>query len=98
MTCRYSPAARSDLRSIWRYTARTWTISQANEYLAVISTACDRVAAGSLSGRSAENYRVGYMMISIGSHFVFYKQSADGGIDIIRVLHRRMDLSSRLSD
>jgi len=38
------------------------------------------------------------MMISVGSHFVFYKQAADGGIDVIRVLHQRMDLLSRLSN
>ena len=98
MTCRYSPAARSDLRSIWRYTARNWTISQADEYLAAIRAECDRAASGFISGRSAEQYRVGYMMISVGSHFVFYKQAVDGGIDVIRVLHQRMDLLSRLSN
>ncbi len=98
MTCRYSPAARSDLRSIWRYTARNWSISQANEYLAAVGIACEKLGAGDIKGRSAEHYRAGYMKITVGSHFVFYKQAPDGGIDVIRVLHQRMDLSSRLSN
>jgi plasmid stabilization system protein ParE len=36
-------------------------------------------------------------MASVGSHYVFYKPSRDGGIDVIRVLHQRMDIRSRLA-
>jgi plasmid stabilization system protein ParE len=36
-------------------------------------------------------------MVSVGSHYVFYKPSQDGGLDVIRILHQRMEIRSRLS-
>ena len=36
-------------------------------------------------------------MASVGSHYVFYKPSQDGVLDVIRILHQRMDIRSRLS-
>jgi plasmid stabilization system protein ParE len=30
-------------------------------------------------------------MYPSGSHVLFYRQMADGGVDIVRILHERMD-------
>ena len=32
-----------------------------------------------------------------GSHFVFYRQLANKNVQIVRVLHGRMDIETRLS-
>ena len=35
-------------------------------------------------------------MAPAGSHYVFYKSSDDGAIQIVRILHQRMNIRSRL--
>jgi toxin ParE1/3/4 len=97
MTYRLSPAARADLRSIWLYTDEIWGREQADRYIMSIEAACKSVADRQAKGRSADHFRQGYRMASVGSHYVFYKPSRDGGIDVIRVLHQRMNIRSRLA-
>jgi toxin ParE1/3/4 len=97
MTYRFSPAARADLRSIWLYTDDIWGRDQADRYILSIETACESLVAGQTQGRPADRFRQGYRMASVGSHYVFYKPSQDGGLDVIRILHQRMDIRSRLS-
>jgi len=41
-------------------------------------------------GREGSDIRSGYYKISCGSHFLFYRITAEG-IDIVRILHERMD-------
>jgi toxin ParE1/3/4 len=96
MSYRLSPAARADLRSIWLYTDETWSRGQADRYIVSIETVCENLAAGQEQGRSADHFRKGYRMAPAGSHFVFYKSSDDGGIQIMRILHQRMNIRSRL--
>lgn len=45
-----SPAARSDLGSIWDYTAENWGIEQADRYILGIRNACEALAAGDRKG------------------------------------------------
>ena len=93
-----SPAARSDLRGIWLYTAETWSTDQADRYLTMIEDCFRRLASRDVSGRSASQYRPGYMRFAIGWHFIFYKSAAGGAIEVMRVLHQRMNHSSHLKD
>ena len=46
-------------------------------------------------GRSIDAVRLGYFKFPVASHVVFYRQNADG-IDVIRILHKRMDLERQL--
>ena len=98
MNYRLSPAARADLRSIWTYTAEAWGSSQADHYILSIESACENLALERVRGRSADRYRRGYMSFAVGSHFVFYKALDRGSIAVIRILHQRMDIHSRLLD
>ncbi len=94
---RLSPSARADLREIWFYTSDTWSETQADRYLAQIESTCVKLAAGELIGRQAGEFRRGYFKIAVGSHFVFYKiVEPDKQIDVMRVLHQKMNLSARL--
>jgi hypothetical protein len=40
----------------------------------------------------------GYLKQTAGSHVVFYRRLSDELIEIVRILHRHMDIESRLSD
>jgi len=35
-------------------------------------------------------------MQTVGSHFIFYTATEDGLIQVIRILHQRMDVASHL--
>lgn len=92
---RLTPAARLDLSSIWDFTQERWDVSQAGIYLTEIRAGIERVASDPHRGRSCDEIRGGYRRYSIGSHLLFYVESADG-VDIIRILHQRMDPTRHL--
>ncbi|MGH7065689.1 MAG: type II toxin-antitoxin system RelE/ParE family toxin [Stellaceae bacterium] len=91
-----SPAARADLAEIWGYTAGRWGNLQAERYVLAIGNACESLADGRRKGRPIDNVRPGYFKIAVGSHFLFYRVADTGEIDIVRILHQRMDVESRL--
>lgn len=92
---RLTPAAQRDLSSIWDYTEERWDIWQAERYVREIQSAIERVAADPRRGRNVEEIRSGYLRYGIGRHQLFYVER-DGGIDVIRILHQRMDPTRHL--
>lgn len=88
---RLTPAAQRDLSSIWDYTAGRWDLRQAETYIGEIRAAIERVADDFRRGSACDDIRDGYLRYSIGSHLLFYRQRRRGGVDIIRILHQRMD-------
>ncbi|MEE7465135.1 plasmid stabilization protein ParE [Methylobacterium fujisawaense] len=91
---RFTPLARSDLEEIWRYTVGQWSADQADRYHQDIVNAATELANGAKIGRAVE-VRAGYLKYRVGSHFIFYRRT-DAGIDVIRVLHQRMDTDSHI--
>lgn len=89
--------AKQDLRSIGRYTQTTWGREQRNTYLAKIDAAFNLLADEPQLGKSCDDLRVGYRKYPVGKHLIFYRQSADR-IEIIRILHQRMDIEARFDD
>lgn len=89
-----SPLAEADLEDIWLYTLRAWSLEQADDYHTGMVEAFAGLAAGTKIGRPVD-VREGYFKYAVGSHFVFYRQS-DSSLDVIRVLHQRMDTSAHL--
>lgn len=92
---RLTPAAQRDLSSIWDFTQERWDVRQAEKYIREIQDAIERVAADPDRGRARDEIREGYRSYAIGSHAVFYIPTSDC-VDIIRVLHQRMDTSRHL--
>jgi toxin ParE1/3/4 len=91
-----SPLAESDPEEIWLYTFRNWSVEQADRYQNQIIAAIEGMADGSKTGQPVP-VRKGYYKYRAGSHFVFYRVS-DASLDVIRILHQRMDIASRLQD
>ena len=92
---RLTPAAQRDLSSIWDYTAERWDPRQAETYVREIQAAIERVAVDPSRGRSVEEIRERYRRYPVGSHLLFYVPRGPG-VDIIRILHQRMDPSLHL--
>jgi toxin ParE1/3/4 len=94
---RLSALARQDLLSIGRYTQTTWGLDQRNRYLAKLDEAFHLLTTTPQLGKACDEIRVGYRKYHIGRHLVFYRHSPEG-LEVIRVLHERMDIESHLDE
>jgi toxin ParE1/3/4 len=97
MTGRFvlSPRAQTDLDEIWDYTADRWGLDQAETHTRALWQRIEQVAARPAMGQDASDIRAGYYKISCGSQFLFYRLIAEG-IDIVRILHGRMDFERHI--
>ena len=93
-----SPAAQKDLSEIWDYSAQNWGTEQANRYVLGIRYSCEALAAGRERGRPIDEIRPGYRKLAVQSHFLCYRITNAGLIDVVRILHQRMDVVARLKD
>jgi toxin ParE1/3/4 len=89
--------ALTDLQEIGRYTQKHWGLDQRNKYLAMLDSCFHQLAESPSRGRDCSDIRQGYRKINVGSHVVFYRQQQSEVIEIVRVLHGRMDVEVQLS-
>lgn len=90
--------AKFDLKEIGRYTQKTWGRDQRNHYLRMLDIYFQQLAANPLIGNDCSEIRPGYLKFNAGSHVIFYRQKFDDLIEIVRILHGRMDIEARLSE
>lgn len=90
-----TPAAQQDLSQIWDFTQERWDAGQAERYIGEIRAAIERIAADPQRGRACDEIREGYRRYGIGSHLVFYVETADS-VDVVRILHQRIDPTRHL--
>jgi len=92
---RLSPLAQSDLGSIWEYSAAHWGVDQAESYVRELERAVEAVANNPRLGRACDEIRSGYFKRAAGSHVLFYRLTGES-VEIIRILHQRMDFDRHL--
>jgi len=90
-----SPLARADLDHIWEHTSKRSDDDQAETSLRMIRAAIDAVAAYPKLGRQHDEVLAGYRRHRASSHLIFYRE-ASSAIDIVRVLHEKMDIGLHL--
>jgi len=90
--------ALSDLLEIGRYTQKQWGTEQRNTYLKILDDCFHQLATNPSKGKDCSEIREGYRKSKAGSHIVFYRQSQNHKIEIVRILHERMDYETKLSD
>ncbi len=99
MRIKISVEAEIDIENIWLYTFQTWSIEQADRYYNLILDEIEYLAANPHSGKNYAHIRNGYYCSKVKSHLIFYKlNTKENALEIIRVLHQRMDIENRLSD
>jgi toxin ParE1/3/4 len=94
---RLTNEAMCDLQEIGRYTRNHWGQEQRNRYLTLLDAAFHQLASRPDKGKDCSNIKDGYRKFNVGSHVVFYHRINSDMIEIVRVLHSRMDTTSRLS-
>lgn len=86
-----------DLEAIWLYTAEHWSIDQADRYLGLLFDEIEHLAGSPESGLDRSHVRKGYRCSQVKSHVIYYRPSTTGtGIEVIRILHQRMDVEHGL--
>jgi toxin ParE1/3/4 len=93
---RLSSKAAADLSGIWDYTARQWNPDQADRYIRAIRDACEALANGRQQGQDASHVRTGYRKQVAGMHMLYFRATRDEDIEIVRILHQRMDVARHL--
>ncbi|MGK2901670.1 MAG: type II toxin-antitoxin system RelE/ParE family toxin [Mycobacterium sp.] len=91
-----SPAAVADLEQIWDYTCDRWGDDQAEEYVREIQRAIERVVDNPTIGRACDEVRPGYRKHAVVSHTLYCRDASVDVIDVVRILHQRMDVDRHL--
>ena len=92
-----SKKAIADLEDIWLYTVEKWSVEQADRYYNLIFDEINYICKHNKAGKQMEHVRTSYRASKVKSHLIFYKILPDK-IQIIRILHERMDIENRLND
>lgn len=90
-------AAVRDLEDIWTFTKKTWTEQQADRYYQLIVDEIQFIVKNPYLGIQYEKIRAGYRASKVKSHLIFYRFQ-DDHVEIIRILHVRMNLPDHLLD
>ena len=85
-----------DIEKIWLYTYENWSLEQADRYYNLILDEIEFIAENFESGKSIDYIKVGYIASMVKSHIIFYKKSKGNIVEIIRVLHQKMDIENRI--
>lgn len=93
-----SPKAKMDLIGIWEFMKKNWSVQQADNYYQIIVDRFLEISSRPELGKSYDDLRLGYRAINVKSHIIFYKTTQHNSVEIIRILHQRMDYKSRIGD
>ncbi len=91
----FAEIARSDLKSIRRYSQRTWGLERTVQYIAALRDTMKGLVAGTVVSRERDDLRPGLHMATSGRHCVFFEADRSR-ILVVRVLHDRMDYGRHL--
>jgi toxin ParE1/3/4 len=93
-----SEKANQDIEKIWLYTYENWSLEQADRYYNLILDEVEFIAENFESGKSVDYIKKGYRTSLVKSHIIFYKKSKSNIVEIIRVLHQKMDIENRINE
>jgi toxin ParE1/3/4 len=93
----WAPAAKADLREIWRYFARVASREVADSLLGDLQQAGERARQRPLAWRARNELMPGLRSILVHPYALFYRVKGDT-IEVVRVLHQRRNIAAVLSD
>jgi len=97
MGYKISKKALADIEEIWDHTAENWSTEQADRYYNLIFEEIEFIAENPLTGKDYSHIRKNYRSSIVKSHLVFYRiNNKKHEVEIIRVLHQRMDVEDRM--
>lgn len=93
----FTRKAVEDLSQIWEYTMNTWSEEHADKYYNMLIAFCRHIATSPcFFHREYTEIESGLYGVKAGKHIIFYKITENKNIEVIRILHERMDLKTRI--
>lgn len=86
------------MNDIWDYTFATWSENQADKYYVSIKRACKEIGKNPISGKEYPEISKNLLGLNSVRHIIFYQLISENEVEIIRILHERMDLKTRLTE
>ena len=90
--------AIDDLNAIWDYTFEQWSEKQADKYYSTLRFACKEIGEDPDIGKEYTGIKRDLLGLKSGKHIIFYHLISEEEIELIRILHERMDLKNRLTE
>jgi len=91
-----SPKAKADLSDLWDYTYSVWSVEQAEKYVRELWAAMQEQTLDLTKSVDIGDVRKGYKKVRSGSHAIFFKVTRDGVVEVVRILHQKMDFDRHL--
>ena len=92
---RLTNKAVDDLTVIWHYTKENWSENQADKYYKSLTSVFQGIADNPEIGKNYPTIMNGLLGLKKERHIIFYRMISKSSIEIIRILHERMDLKDR---
>ncbi|SDH04256.1 toxin ParE1/3/4 [Psychroflexus sediminis] len=86
------------MNRIWYYTLEKWSEKQADTYYAALKLVCNRIGENPNIGKEYYGISKNLLGLKSGKHIIFYQSLTENKIEVIRILHERMDLKNKLTD
>ena len=96
--CELTSLAEEDLKSIARYTIKTWGLEQAKRYESLLADRFQKIAQGRVTPKHFLSHRLDLLFAHCEHHYIFYCTREDQPPLILAVFHERMDLMQRLKN
>ncbi|MCY4779102.1 type II toxin-antitoxin system RelE/ParE family toxin [Sphingobacterium sp. UT-1RO-CII-1] len=90
--------AVEDISDIWDYTYEVWSESQADTYYELLIETCQKITNNPAIGKSYHKISIEIFGTPIGKHIIFYRKLETDDIEVIRILHERMDFKNRINE
>lgn len=90
--------AKADLKSIATYTQRKWGKEQRKIYARQFDDVFHMLSETPAAGNKCDFIRLGYRKFPVSSHIVFYHSVSQSEIEVVRILHKRMDAKIQLEN
>jgi toxin ParE1/3/4 len=87
--------AKNNLKTIAKFSEVRWGQTQRNMYIKQFDDTFHLLAETPAVGEDCRFIKEGYQKFPQGSHIIFYKRVLNTNIEIIRILHKTMDVSSK---
>ena len=96
---RLTNKAVEDLADIWNYTFDEWSERQADDYYNMLIASCQKITTNpQVFGKRYDEIFDRLRGFKADKHLLFYRILDSGDVEIIRILHERMDLRNRMNE
>ncbi len=89
--------AKADLKSIAAYTQRKWGREQRLIYVKQFDDVFYMLSDTPDAGNKCDFIKLGYRKFPNASHVIFYRIKENSHIEVVRILHKRMDARMQLN-